>query len=904
MALTQAAIDLGRPPAQMLRQDAAPKPKNPDIGPHKAPEEPAGPKESPIAHKLAEIAPDRTKGQRETFNLNQDTEIIQAEVVVRHFKGVRDALDKGTLTPADLTADAFTRNFMTDFTQKVEARLAKQGKNLNTATDAERDNAIGTEALEFVSLTENVEYANVLVEQHQKTLELATNARVYGPSSGRFDPLSRETYISHGSTIGGPRTILPRNLPGTTRQRVARKFLGNDVRQPLQRLEEWVEDMGNPALAARLRISGHATQSGISRFAQRRRGRYADRHRNLEIGKEIEFWNTGVGFGGLTPVERAIARSYQLELGDNLDAPEQTRIAKEIDSLVNARVDFYDRVGLQRADMQLDLSQTTLTPAQRAQTHTERQAALALGVGATMEQQFNAKRDLIQTRSQERATRRLQENARIDLERRTVTQVDQTIAQLERRAELTTDKAEKQRLDEEIKLLNKEKTKAATKKRVEDELEATQTQVDEIKAQINDPALIVSYEGALTAKRTAENNLETHKNELALYQPAYDSIKAIRDAASRSIAGLSSAKDPAPSIAAINADRDAQIALIQGRFTDDIDTKVGSLGGLIQQCDNDIARVARMETDQPLLKELKVNEKKAAQKTALLGSVYATVRTDEVIQEEIDKLNKKKDALSKPDQFQARRLETYRTYRSEFLNHAKHEAIEQRAELADRVDAAGNSLLEFHHIQLYSEYPPAYLRTLQICFGDDILRADRIAFEKAMKLLPPDQVADMLGIPRLVSGEVDIAAYRALAIVNVNSPFIHHLQETLRSDAVAGTLAEIPLEQQNGIKRISGLQPDAAWIAVRPIIPGGPAGLTSLEAQIYHYDGTVSDLASQVLQIWETLDGHPAGTYLALDDKVKDANAYALVIHNKRRLLTSQAIGYVNTEDGAIASTP
>ncbi len=189
---------------------------------------------------------------------------------------------------------------------------------------------------------------------------------------------------------------------------------------------------------------------------------------------------------------------------------------------------------------------------------------------------------------------------------------------------------------------------------------------------------------------------------------------------------------------------------------------------------------------------------------------------------------------------------------------------------------------ELHVAGIYEQYPPVYLRALQVTFGWDITDYSRAAdFQKATKLLTPQMFLETLDpavlqepnpVPPPVTIRItdpydaqlfDPARMRALSSKNMSA-----FAETLLENAAKGTLGQLtPAE----IAEREAMQVrDGSDIFLVPIVPADRNGLIqTLTQEIYHYED-VDDLARI---IFARHAGAVNGT--AQINTVDDAKAYA-----------------------------
>lgn len=839
-----------------------------------------------IIHELSKIAPDRTLVGKTEFALSQQSNETLALVVKRHYDAIHKSLADGTLTQAQLGTDALSQHFYTDFQQRVKNRLITAGIDPAVANAKQFDAAAAEEAVLFVTETHNLETSVAFLEQALISNERSTNASIYGP--GDIDPnTGRKLYENVSRSVYEPqtRTASAGTTAGTP---VAREhgFWANALRKLtgdspigftattgiLGAFNRWRFD---DLQIVRPFFDRHMTPQARQELHERILKSQVAHRRYEQIDYNVTFSSPDVDVSMLTPLEQAIAREYGITaVTPPLTGNDQKAYAAIIGDLVDTRVDYYRNIGLEPADIILDIGDLGRTSVQRAVTHAEERAAAGLAVGATMDDFLEAKRQEVLTRVQEHTTRQLAEDSRRERDTRIRATVDTQLTQLESRIETTADEAERKRLETELEKLQKEKVQAAKKSALEKERDAAQEQIDELEAQIANPTLIKSYDTALSNADTARINIRKHKADLAFYTPALHQITNIRTNAATAIQGLRSAKDVLSAVNAILADRDAQIVAITARFQDkDIEVKGGRLEQLIQQCQNDIDTVSQMEADQPLLRQRKDHERVHVQKDALLASsTYKSVRLEKEVDDAIARHEKAIASLGKPDQYQQRQREALVTYRDTLLDVGKHEGIQHRLEKAE----TGNLPMDYS-VPVYDRYPKSYLRTMQLIFGEDVILGNRQLFEKASRILPPDTLSVILGKDLSTLREQDITRDR-----------INDVLDALRIEVELGELGHVSATKQAEYSRIAHIKPDAST----PALQG--AATLALDSGLYHYDGVV-DLANQIMNSWSTTTpvGLPVGVTMAMpyNKRAKLAQKYAAEIHARRQRVISQTIG-------------
>lgn len=199
---------------------------------------------------------------------------------------------------------------------------------------------------------------------------------------------------------------------------------------------------------------------------------------------------------------------------------------------------------------------------------------------------------------------------------------------------------------------------------------------------------------------------------------------------------------------------------------------------------------------------------------------------------------------------------------------------------------------ELHVAGIYEQYPPVYLRALQVTFGWDITDYSKAAeFQKATKLLTPQMFLDTLD-PALLQEPnpapppatiritdpydpqlFDPARMRALSSKNMSA-----FADTLLDNASKGTLGQ--LTQAEIAEREAMQVRDGSDIFVAPIIPADRNALVqTLTQDIYHYED-VDDLARI---IFARHAGAVNGT--ARINNADDAKAYAKEIVRMRNVV-------------------
>lgn len=243
------------------------------------------------------------------------------------------------------------------------------------------------------------------------------------------------------------------------------------------------------------------------------------------------------------------------------------------------------------------------------------------------------------------------------------------------------------------------------------------------------------------------------------------------------------------------------------------------------------------------------------------GGTEKKVLTVKELEEKIKAMNEEIERLGKLDPLQEQKRESYETLE---LVLDGYEQVQQRALRAER----GN--LDFRCDSRYLtdiKYPPVYLRALQTLFGTEILLAGHEQdFQKATRLLPPERFAQASGLEleKLEAGEA------AITQANLSQDRINQILDNCIARAIDGTLGEDPPEKKALIESMSVITADS----LIPFESGQEADLKAKQIleKIYYYSG-IDDLAVRIAQAFPELT------------RAGEAKAYAIEVDKRRRRL-------------------
>lgn len=244
------------------------------------------------------------------------------------------------------------------------------------------------------------------------------------------------------------------------------------------------------------------------------------------------------------------------------------------------------------------------------------------------------------------------------------------------------------------------------------------------------------------------------------------------------------------------------------------------------------------------------------------GGTEKKVLTVKELEEKIKAMNEEIERLGKLDPLQEQKRESYETLE---LVLDSYEKVQQRALRAER------GSLDFRCDSRYLtdiKYPPVYLRALQTLFGTEILLAGHEQdFQKATRLLPPERFAQVsrLELENLETGEA------AITQANLTQDQINQILDNCIASAIDGTLGEDRPEQKALIESMSVITADSSI----SFEPGQEADLKAKQIleKIYYYSG-IDDLSVRITQTFPELNNFP-----------EDAKAYAVEVDKRRRRL-------------------
>ncbi len=198
-------------------------------------------------------------------------------------------------------------------------------------------------------------------------------------------------------------------------------------------------------------------------------------------------------------------------------------------------------------------------------------------------------------------------------------------------------------------------------------------------------------------------------------------------------------------------------------------------------------------------------------KAQLKAKSYSTSKKPEELKKEIQaKIEDRKtqrsiiEAATRPDRFKQRQLEALRTYRDQIATATANDNIQNRVnqrydslQVATRLEAAA---------AIYPGYNTTYLRTMQILFGDRSTQdttEGRKLFESGTRLLRPedfekvvDDYIDERGLPRGM----------AFGPEHVNGDFVNFLLDDMRTKVRSRELGLLPPAHEQRMRQVEAVK--------------------------------------------------------------------------------------------------
>jgi len=233
------------------------------------------------------------------------------------------------------------------------------------------------------------------------------------------------------------------------------------------------------------------------------------------------------------------------------------------------------------------------------------------------------------------------------------------------------------------------------------------------------------------------------------------------------------------------------------------------------------------------------------------------------------------ERIGKPDTYRERQVDVYEAYRDQAI--PKFDGIQSR--LAHHLQGAADPVFQVDLSiaeRYYTNYPPAYIRTMQIMFGVDIVMPNRAEdFAKFSKLLTPRifveaMTGGLMGPPVSPDYEYD----DILAFNNPNADITRTTIDTIlnmmKTKALNGTLGETDVVIRGVLDNID-LAAAVNLTFSDPVRDAVNIGFITAPAvaAIYHYED-INDLARRII------DRVPGTSN-------ENAKAYAVEIDRRRR---------------------
>jgi hypothetical protein len=824
----------------------------PDLAPTPEPEQ--APQTATAEHKKAEVTDVKIYEHNETFHVQEETEQTLAKVTQDMFKNFRQTeqyLQERYGPNHTATPSAEDANLQTEWQNSWHKRFIEQMRTQYPELQKAdiTDELINKTALAFVQTTPGLQQAVKMAEW-----QLATYQR-----SILFNIKEREAQIKHVQRYLSHKEPSPIK---TSEQRGLKDnpllFTDEQVREALKK--------GGSSLTRRMQQAWHGTapRPGESRLDEQRSVP------DMVDFKYNEDYTTNDHFRkvGLDKLQQMfLVNRHELPtLGTDANSPttpdqrthwevKKGEIELMVGTISDARIDFYTATGMHPGEIHFNTIMADPAHAGEAEYRSEiQQAHLTAeheGQGTTLIERTSSEIGQFQDQTEQSIAKVFKQDRKTQLTTATKEIID-TLSQEKqlseadqaRIAELKTQLTE---TDTALGLFSERDEKIKAHADANDELTALRTamEVPAIKDEVKTATRLAgaTYETedimvALGQKRMEINlNITSLQSRKTRLDAKYQAILKLANTIPSTL--TSDQKDV--HYTHYRGQLDALLNDIHGSSTSPgVDGEIRQLTQALNEINN-LETKYRSQIQAVADRQIEVDrlQREKQQKDAEISVAKSrTTFTDEVAFK-ADLEAKKTNAAEEKKQLessivgQPEKLEAYQTYKETFID-GNVDEIHVRTEDAQRPDKT----LEYA-ANLYDNYPKGYILTMQIFFGEDIMRSgkDNIEhFRKASRMFSPD---DFLEAYNKATGRRRTNVQRILAR-DITPTIIDTMKKHLDIKALDGTLGDIPESQRDSISRIRSNN-------TTPLITIDQNDVTIFEQEIPYYRNT-DDLTRRIVE--------------------------------------------------------
>ncbi len=615
---------------------------------------------------------------------------------------------------------------------------------------------------------------------------------------------------------------------------------------------------------------------------------------------------------------------------------EKQRLAGRIDQITKARSDFYTAIGRPRGTIRPNTITSDgryLSRIQAAYLDAE-QKGPALGVNTRdrVYAEINLIEKEITDRIKKETTQRLKEEREKKEENLLGSIVRENIRVLDRPKVLTPEQTRRRdQLEEERKKRDEELTKI--KRRIDHKktIDESTRERDTIRSAINSAVNTASggtYPDIVDQK---ENRVPQLNSEITTFTTRLNGAEAervslnktldeersnltktsgrISGGASQEIRDAATAEKPEIEgrITQLESQIDRLNKKIEGDSTttpptvgleDEVKVRKDELAGLNRYLDQDAIKT-QFDELQKKNDAIFTNQIEFDKLTNLEAEIrardpsLATVTLEELkayLEEEVSKLQAEKLQISGADVEQAYLRSAFHAYEKHLLPSEKSEEISNRVRNRNKI--------KFDYARdYYRDYPEAYIRTLQLMFGEEsVSSGHQQLFSEASNLLSPDLFAEIYNEGRTPPVNIFTLDQKR----DVNSALIRKIRSRLNDDVRKGFAGRLSIDDteraamRTQLERMQAIGKDVAFTPPE-------TDVVDYEKRIYFYktDGNLQDLTRRIIDQWNITDStdYFDPTHPRHREQIAKAKRFAEAIDAARK----KRLG-LNSETSAVTS--